>query len=92
MCFKYCTNRGAKNYLDLIRKSADTLLVIVNDILDLSKIDSGKMTFEEIPFNLKDTFSASVAAFIPKTIEKRLNLELKYRMNFHKKLLVIRFV
>jgi signal transduction histidine kinase/DNA-binding response OmpR family regulator len=64
-----------KNYLDLIRKSADTLLVIVNDILDLSKIDSGKMTFEEIPFNLKDTFSASVAAFIPKTIEKKIELK-----------------
>lgn len=64
-----------KNYLDLIRKSADTLLVIVNDILDLSKIDSGKMTFEEIPFNLKDTFSASVAAFIPKTIEKKVELK-----------------
>lgn len=64
-----------KNYLDLIRKSADTLLVIVNDILDLSKIDSGKMTFEEIPFNLKDTFSASVSAFIPKTIEKKVELK-----------------
>ena len=47
------TNEEQKNYLDLIRKSADTLLVIVNDILDQSKIDSGKMTFEEIPFNLK---------------------------------------
>ena len=68
------TTEEQKNYLDLIRKSADTLLVIVNDILDLSKIDSGKMTFEEIPFNLKDTFSASVAAFIPKTIEKKVEL------------------
>lgn len=68
------TTEEQKNYLDLIRKSADTLLVIVNDILDLSKIDSGKMTFEEIPFNLKDTFTASVAAFIPKTIEKKVEL------------------
>jgi signal transduction histidine kinase/DNA-binding NarL/FixJ family response regulator len=69
------TTEEQKNYLDLIRKSADTLLVIVNDILDLSKIDSGKMTFEEIPFNLKDTFSASVAAFIPKTMEKKVELK-----------------
>jgi PAS domain S-box-containing protein len=62
------------NYLELIKKSADTLLVIVNDILDLSKIDSGKMTFEEVPFNLKDTIQTSVAAFIPKTIEKNIQI------------------
>lgn len=69
------TTEEQKNYLDLIKKSADTLLIIVNDILDLSKIDSGKMTFEEIPFNLKDTFNASIAAFIPKTIEKKIELK-----------------
>jgi PAS domain S-box-containing protein len=63
------------NYLELIKKSADTLLVIVNDILDFSKIDSGKMTFEEVPFNLKDTIHTSVAAFIPKTIEKNIQIQ-----------------
>lgn len=65
------------NYLELIKKSADTLLVIVNDILDLSKIDSGKMTFEEVLFNLKDTIQTSVAAFIPKTIEKNIQIRTK---------------
>ncbi len=68
-------NTEQKNYLDLIRKSADTLLVIVNDILDLSKIDSGKMIFEETPFSIKDTIQTAVASFIPKTTEK--NIELK---------------
>ena len=68
-------NDEQKRYLDLIRKSADTLLVIVNDILDLSKIDSGKMVFEEIPFTLKDTIQTAVAAFIPKTIEKNIQLK-----------------
>ena len=68
-------NDEQKNYLNLIRKSADTLLVIVNDILDLSKIDSGKMVFEEIPFNLKDTIQTTVSAFIPKTIEKNIQLK-----------------
>lgn len=68
-------NSEQKNYLNLIKKSADTLLVIVNDILDMSKIDSGKMTFEEVPFSLNDTIQATVAAFIPKTIEK--NIEIK---------------
>jgi signal transduction histidine kinase/DNA-binding response OmpR family regulator len=64
-----------KRYLELIRKSADTLLVIVNDILDLSKIDSGKMIFEETLFNLNDTIQTTVAAFIPKTIEKNIQLK-----------------
>lgn len=72
-------NEEQQKYLDLIRKSADTLLVIVNDILDLSKIDSGKMVFEEIPFSLKDTIQTAVAAFIPKTIEK--NIQLKAEMS-----------
>lgn len=37
--------------LNVLKFSADNLLVIINDILDLSKIESGKLTFETIPFN-----------------------------------------
>lgn len=74
-------NDEQTNYLNLIKKSADTLLVIVNDILDLSKIDSGKMTFEEVPFNLKDTIQTAVAAFIPKTIEKNIQIKTSVSTN-----------
>jgi signal transduction histidine kinase/BarA-like signal transduction histidine kinase len=38
--------------LNLLKFSAETLLALVNDILDYSKIQSGKISFEEIPFNL----------------------------------------
>lgn len=72
-------NPEQQRYMELIRKSADTLLVIVNDILDISKIDSGKMIFEETPFHLKDTIQTAVAAFIPKTMEK--NIQLKTNLN-----------
>lgn len=41
-----------QKYLDTIRISADNLLVIINDILDLSKIESGKMLFEKKVINL----------------------------------------
>jgi len=68
-------NEEQVKYLELIRKSADTLKVIVDDILDLSKIDAEKMTFEEIQFNLKDTIQSTVASFIPKTIEKNITLK-----------------
>ncbi|MBK9320234.1 MAG: response regulator [Bacteroidetes bacterium] len=70
-----------KKYLDLIRKSADTLLVIVNDILDLSKIDSGKLVFEETPFSIKDTLQTAVASFIPKTTEKNIELKTEVSKN-----------
>lgn len=72
---KTSLNTDQVNYLNLIRKSADTLLVIVNDILDLSKLEADKMTFEEVDFNLRDTIQSAVAAFIPKTIEKGIVLK-----------------
>ena len=41
-----------KRYLDIIRSSSDALLAIINDILDLSKIEAQKMTLEMLDFNL----------------------------------------
>jgi two-component system sensor histidine kinase/response regulator len=43
-----------REYLRLVKSSADSLLVIVNDILDFSKIEAGQMTLEHISFNLHD--------------------------------------
>lgn len=68
-------------YLELIRKSANTLLVIVNDILDLSKIDAGHMTFEDIDFNSRDIIQSSIAAFIPKSNEKGIYIKTKINNN-----------
>ncbi len=44
-----------KQYIQTIKKSSDTLLNILNDILDLSKIEAGKMELKLKPVNLKDT-------------------------------------
>jgi signal transduction histidine kinase/CheY-like chemotaxis protein len=41
-----------KNFVELARSSSDTLMVVINDILDLNKIESGKFELEEIDFNL----------------------------------------
>src|SRR5688572_21874936 len=45
-------NELQDKYLGVIRNSGNNLLVIINDILDLAKIESGKMDLEEVPFGL----------------------------------------
>ena len=41
-----------KEYLSAIKISGDALIVLINDILDLAKVDAGKMTFEKTPFKI----------------------------------------
>src|SRR5436189_2853068 len=41
-----------KEYLTAIKMSGDALIVLINDILDLAKVDAGKMTFEQTPFKM----------------------------------------
>ena len=67
-----------KEYLTAIRLSGDTLIVLINDILDLAKVDAGKMTFEKIPFKLAASVSAMVHLFETKIQEKNLALVMDY--------------
>jgi PAS domain S-box-containing protein len=50
-------------YLDAIKLSGDALIVLINDILDLAKVDSGKMIFEKIPFKMASSISAMLHLF-----------------------------
>lgn len=61
-------------YLSAIRHSAENLKVIINDILDLAAIDSGKLKFEKIAFNLKDLLPSLIATFMYQAREKNLAL------------------
>ncbi len=45
------------NYLDTVKNSSELLLSLINDILDLSKLDAGRVVLENVPFNLKNTLS-----------------------------------
>lgn len=49
-------------FTDSIRVCADTLLTVINDILDYSKLDAGKMVLHNIPMSLKETISEVVRA------------------------------
>jgi signal transduction histidine kinase/CheY-like chemotaxis protein len=51
-------NEQQAKYLDVIKKSGQNLLVIINDILDLSKIEAGKMELEQRPFPLRATLES----------------------------------
>ena len=67
-----------KEYLEAIKVSGDALIVLINDILDLAKVDSGKMTFEQAPFKLEASISAMLHLFETKIQEKNLLLIKKY--------------
>lgn len=62
------------SYLSAIQHSADNLKVIINDILDLSAIESGKLKFEKIAFNLHDLLPPLINTFSYQAKEKKLDL------------------
>ncbi len=70
-----------KEYINAIKVSGDALIVLINDILDLAKVDSGKMTFEQTPFKLAASISAMIHLFEPKMQEKNLILIKEYDEN-----------
>ncbi len=71
-------NKEQKEYINAIKVSGDALIVLINDILDLAKVDAGKMTFEQKPFNLSDAISTMLQLFEPKIKEKNLVLLKEY--------------
>ncbi|NUO00572.1 MAG: response regulator [Saprospiraceae bacterium] len=70
-----------KEYLTAIKISGDALIVLINDILDLAKVDAGKMVFEQTPFKLALSISAMLHLFETKIQEKNLFLVKKYDPN-----------
>jgi len=70
-----------QEYLNAIKLSGDSLIVLINDILDLAKVDSGKMTFEQTPFRMTSSISAMLHLFEAKVQEKNLKLIREYDRN-----------
>lgn len=70
-------NETQQEYISIVRRSADLLLNIIDDILDYSKIEAGKMQIEEIPFSLREEVSLSVELFRAIAEEKSLELEVE---------------
>jgi PAS domain S-box-containing protein len=74
-------NEKQREYINAIKLSGDSLIVLINDILDLAKVDAGKMTFEQIPFKLAVSVSAILHLFEAKLQENNLELHKEYDKN-----------
>jgi PAS domain S-box-containing protein len=74
LLYKTNLNPKQEEYTKLILESADNLLHIVNDVLDFTKIESGKIELESIPFLLEEKISNTLKTFIFKIEEKGLEL------------------
>ncbi|MCL2052682.1 MAG: ATP-binding protein [Lachnospiraceae bacterium] len=70
-----------KGYLDKIAEGTKWLLHIVNDILDISKIESGKVELEKVPFDLREVISRCQSVMLPVIKEKGLELRVYAEMS-----------
>lgn len=69
-------DREQKDYLEVISGSADTLLSILDDVLDISKIESGRLEMEHITYDLDATLRASVQLMRQRAQQKHIQLVL----------------
>ncbi len=74
-------------YVDIIHKSTNNLLEIINNILDLSKIESQKIEIEEILFSPVEEFENTVEVYMPKAESKNINLSMYMDAGFDNYLL-----
>ena len=66
--------REQREYLELVRSSADALLAVINDILDFSRIEARKLTLEAVDFSLRDALGNMLKALAVRAEEQGLEL------------------
>ena len=63
-----------REYLELVKTSAETLLTVINDILDFSKIEAGKLDLDPVPFALRDCLDDTLRTLALRAHAKGLEL------------------
>ena len=63
-----------REYTDTIRRSAESLLLLINDVLDFSKVEARKLIFETIDFNLQETIEGSLELLAETAQSKNIEL------------------
>ncbi|WP_440055568.1 two-component sensor histidine kinase BarA [Pseudoalteromonas sp. T1lg65] len=74
--YKTPLNKHQKDYLDTIELSANSLLTIISDILDFSKLEAGAMELETIQFELRDAVNEVMTLLAPSAHEKQLEFSI----------------
>ena len=64
-------------FTDIMRSASSTLLSIINDVLDISKIESGKFSIETTPFNLNETIRRTLSIFGDKAKQTNISLDIE---------------
>ena len=70
-----------KEYLEAIKSSGDSLIILINDILDLAKVDLGKIIYENVAFKMSKSIDAMIRLFEIKSEEKNIKLIKNYDSN-----------
>ena len=75
------------DYIQAIKTSGKSLNLLINDILDLAKVDAGKMTFENEPFEIRKSLTSIIHSFDLKIKEKNLEIGKEFDSKIPKMLL-----
>jgi len=67
-------NPGQRADVTQLRECADALLAVINDVLDLSKIEAGRLVLEAVPFDVRDCVSLALRTLAPRAQQKGLEL------------------
>lgn len=65
-------------YIEVINASGESLLTLVNDLLDVSKMEAGHLSIEQIPYSVRDTLSDIVTSFSPQLVERGLWITVEF--------------
>ena len=71
-------NEEQKNYLMALKSSGQTLLSVINDVLDYSKIEAGKLQIDNTVFDLRQVVNESLALFKPLFRQKGIELNISF--------------
>lgn len=66
----------SKDLIDTAKTSAENLVFILNDILDINKIEAGKLLLEDRAFSISEVIDNVIKVFIPTAIKKNINLDI----------------
>src|SRR5262249_36510132 len=67
-------SREQREYLGMVKSSANSLMQVLNDILDFSKIEAGKLDVESIPYELRRSLDGAIKILGARAHEKNLEL------------------